>query len=114
MSNFFVRLFVNAVALWVASLLIGGIELTSNFFALLAVVIVFGLVNALLKPILQLLSLPVTLLTLGLFALVINAGMLLLTAALTSGLVVSGFWAALWGSIIIGLVSTLLNQFLVD
>ena len=114
MLKFIVRLAINAVALWVASLLVGGIQLTSNFGGLLVVVIVFGLINALIRPVLQILSLPITLLTLGIFALVINAGMLLLTAALTSGLVVNGFWAALWGSIIISIVSALLGQFLTD
>lgn len=114
MSKFIARLAINAVALWIASLLVGGIQLTSNIGGLLVVVIIFGLINALLRPVLQLLSLPITLLTLGLFALVINAGMLLLTAALTSGLVVDGFWAAFWGSIIIAIVSALLNQFLSD
>ncbi len=114
MTKFIVRLAINAVALWVASLLVGGIQLTSNFGGLLVVVIVFGLINALIRPVLQILSLPITLLTLGIFALVINAGMLLLTAALTSGLAVNGFWAAFWGSIIIAIVSTLLSQFLAD
>ena len=114
MTKFIVRLAINAVALWVASLLVGGIQLTSNLGGLLVVVIVFGLINALIRPVLQILSLPITLLTLGIFALVINAGMLLLTAALTSGLVVNGFWAAFWGSIIIAIVSALLSQFLSD
>ena len=106
-----IRLVINAVALYVTSLIVTGMEMPSGFFSILLVVIVFGLVNTFIKPVIGLLTLPLNLLTLGLFTLVINALMLMLTAAL-SGLDVAGFWPALWGGIILSLVSVLLNTFL--
>lgn len=110
--NLAIRLALNALVLWVAASLVSGITLTNNLVGLLVVVIVFGLVNALIRPVVQLLSLPLTILTFGLFALVVNALMLALTATLTSGLSVSGFGAAFLGSIIISVVSMVLSQLL--
>lgn len=109
MRNLIVRLFVNAVALWVSAHLVSGIELAGSFWELLLVAAVFGIVNALLKPLIVLLSLPFLILTLGLFALVINASMLMLTAALVDSLVVEGWWAALVGSVLVSLVSLLFS-----
>ncbi len=114
MRNLIIRLFVNAVALWVAARLVSGIELSGEFGPVLLVAAVFGLVNALIKPLVLILSLPFVILTLGLFTLVINALMLMLTAALTGSFTVSGFWAALWGSILISLVSLLFSLVLPD
>jgi putative membrane protein len=114
MRNFIIRLFVNALALSLAAYLVDGITLVEDFGQVLLVALVFGLINAILKPILLFLSMPFLFLTLGLFALVINAGMLLLTDALTEALSVSGFWAALWGSVVISLTSMVLNAFLKD
>lgn len=112
MQNLIIRLFVNAVALWVAAQLVGGIELAGEFAPVLLVAAVFGLLNALIKPLLLLLSLPFLILTLGLFTLVVNALMLMLTASLVDALQISGFWAALWGSILISLVSFLFSVLL--
>jgi putative membrane protein len=112
MRNVIIRVFVNAVALWVAARLVDGISLDGEFWPVLAVATVFGLVNALLKPIVFVLSLPFILVTLGLFTLVINAAMLLLTAALVDALVVDGWWAALWGSILVSIVSLVLSAVL--
>jgi len=81
---------------------------------ILIVALIFGVINALVKPIVKLLSLPVLILTLGLFTLVINALLLWLTASLSSNLTVSGFWPAFWGAIIISLVSSLLSMFVSD
>jgi putative membrane protein len=112
MQNLILRLFVNAVALWVAARLVGGIELAGEFWPVLLVAAVFGLINALIKPLALLLSLPFLILTLGLFTLVVNALMLMLTAALVDALSVAGFWPALWGSILISLVSFLFSVLL--
>jgi putative membrane protein len=112
--NFVIRLFVNALALSAAAYLVEGITLTGGFGAVLVVALIFGLINAILKPVVLLLSLPFLFLTLGLFALVINAGMLLLTDRLTGALSVDGFWAALWGSVMVSLVSLVLNAMLED
>ncbi len=112
MQNLIIRLFVNAVALWVAAQLVGGIDLPGEFWPVLLVAAVFGIVNALIRPVLILLSLPFLILTLGLFTLVINALMLMLTAALIAPLSVASFWSALLGSILISLVSFLFSVLL--
>jgi putative membrane protein len=112
MQNLVIRLFVNAVALWVAAQLVGGIDLAGEFWSVLLVAAVFGIVNALIKPFMLLLSLPLLVLTLGLFTIVVNALMLWLTSALVGALSVAGFWAALWGSLLISVVSFLFSVFL--
>lgn len=114
MRNFVIRLFVNALALSAAAWLVPGITLSGGFGHVLLVALIFGLVNALLKPVLLLLSLPFLLLTLGLFALVVNAVLLLLTAGLMASLSVSGFGAALLGSIVVSLVTLVLGGMLKD
>ena len=108
------RIAVNAVALWAAASLVDGIELSSGIGPVLIVAIVFGIVNALLKPIAFVLSLPAILLTLGLFILVVNAAMLGLTAALTDSLDIEDFSAAVLGAIIISIVSWALSTFIPD
>ena len=114
MRNFVIRLFVNALALWAAAGLLDGVHLEGGFADVLWVALVFGLVNAFLKPVILLLSLPVVFLTLGLFTLVINAGLLLLTDALTDSLSVDGFGAAFLGALVVSLVSTVMSWFLKD
>jgi putative membrane protein len=109
MRNLIVRIFVNAVALWVAARMVDGISLSGEFWPMLSVAAVFGLVNALLKPIVFVLSLPFILLTLGLFTILINAGMLWVTARLMDALTVDGLWAALLGSVLISVVSLLFS-----
>jgi putative membrane protein len=107
------RLLINAAALYVATRFVDGIVFSGTPGSLLGVALVFAVVNTLIKPVLQLLSLPVLFLTLGLFALVINAGMLLLTSALSErlglGFEVRGFTAAFIGAIVVSVVSALLN-----
>jgi putative membrane protein len=114
MRNILIRLFVNAVALWVAARLVSGIQLTEDLWSIVLVAAVFGIVNALIKPIALFFSLPFLLLTLGLFTLVINALMLLMTDALLSSLEVEGFWAAFLGSLVISVVSILFSALLPD
>ena len=114
MKNFVLRLLVNALALWAAASIVSGIGLSEDFGDILVVALVFGIVNALLKPILLLLSLPFLLVTLGLFALVVNGALLLITAALTESLTVSGLGSAILGSIVISLVTMLMGRVLED
>ena len=114
MTNFLIRLFVNALALTAAAWLFDGIVLSGGFFDVLLVAFVFGLLNALLKPILLFFSLPLLVLTLGLFALVVNALMLMLTSRLLEDFEVSGFWTAVGGSIVISLVTMILGSVLKD
>jgi putative membrane protein len=117
-----IRVVTTAIALWAATLL-PGIALTTasgprKVGTLIAVAIVFGLINAFLKPIVKTLGCVFYVLTLGLFALVVN-GLLLWLASWTAGKMdlpfhVSGFWAAFWGAIVVGIVSWLLNLFVHD
>lgn len=104
-----VKLLVNAAALWAASELVGGVELEDGFLTVLLVALVFGVVNTFIRPILRLISLPVLILTLGLFTLVINTAMLGLTAWLLDALTIDGFWSAFLGALVISLVSAVLN-----
>ena len=112
---FLLRLLINAAALWVAIQLVDGIEHRGSWWALLFVALVFGLLNASIRPLLKLLSLPIIILTLGLFIFVINALMLLLTGwvsgQLNLGFYVNGFWDAFVGGFIISVVSFLLSLF---
>jgi putative membrane protein len=117
------RLLANAGALAVATWLLSGISLTADttgqkVLTLLVVALIFGIVNAIVKPIFTLVTALVVLLTLGLFLIVINALMLLLTSWLSDqfnlGWSVNGFWTAVLGSIIISVVSFILNAFIPD
>lgn len=112
MSRFALRLLTNAAALWVAARIVDGIELSEGVVDVAIVVLVFGLVNAFIKPVVLLLSLPALLLTLGLFTFVVNASMLGLAAWLTDGLSVDGFIPALLGSLVISVVSFTLSLIL--
>jgi len=112
MRNFLIRWFINAVALWVAVRLV-GIEASTDLITIAGVALIFGLVNALIGPILRFLTCPLIILTLGLFTLVINALMLLLTSWVAGqlGLVfqVTDFWQAFIGALIISVVSFVLS-----
>jgi putative membrane protein len=118
-----VRLLASAVALAVAAWLVDGISVgpgtdTERALTLLGVAVIFGLVNAIIRPILRLLTLPLVVLTLGLFLLVLNAFMLLLTEWIAEqfdlAFQVDGFWSALLGALIITVVSFLINIVLPD
>lgn len=108
-----VRLLVNAAALFVAAWIVPGIRHDGSLLSLLVVALVFGIVNSLLRPLITLLTCPLILLTLGLFTLVINALMLMVTGLLSGqlglGFHVDGFWAAFVGGLIVGLVSVVLS-----
>jgi putative membrane protein len=118
-----VRLVAGAVALGVAAWLIDGISVgpgTTNerVLTLLAVAVIFGLVNAIVRPIVRLISLPLFILTLGLFTFVVNALMLMLTAWIGDqfdlAFEVDGFWSALLGALVISVVTFLINVALPD
>ena len=112
-----VQTLINAAALYVAVMLVPGLDfdfgIDGAWWKFLLVALIFGLVNSFLRPILRILTLPITLLTLGLFLLVINALMLMLTGAISMeldlGFAVDGFLAALLGSIVISIVGFLLS-----
>ena len=109
--NFWARTVITMLALFITGAIIPGIEINEivpGFFA----AIVFGFVNGFLKPILTLLTLPFTILTFGLFLLVINGLMLMLTSALVPGFIVENLLAAIFGSIILSITNSLLNEIL--
>jgi putative membrane protein len=115
---FLVRLLVNAVALWVATEVVSGVTFDGGTLPMLGVALVFGVVNALLRPVAKILTFPLIIVTLGIFALVINGLMLWLTSSLSSelglGFHVSGFWPAFWGAIVVSLVSLVLSMLIRD
>ena len=104
MSGFLVRLAISAFALWVATRLVSGLSIDGAGSLLLAALLL-GFVNAVVRPLLVILTFPLTLVTLGLFLFVVNAAMLGLVAAFVPGMHVAGFGAALLGSIVVSLVS---------
>jgi putative membrane protein len=101
------------VAFAITTELLGGIKVRGGFWGYVWVAALFGIVNAVIGPIVRILTLPVTLLTLGLFALVVNAGLLAITAALSDRLTIDRFWTAFFAAIIIAVVSAILNRLLV-
>ena len=111
--TFLVRLLVNAAALFVAAWIVPGIRHDGSMLNLLVVALIFGVVNSLLRPLLTILTCPLILLTLGLFSLVINAVLLMLTGWFSEqwglGFQVDGFWPALVGGLIVGLVGVMLS-----
>ena len=113
MTKFFIRWAINAVALYVEVLIVPGFALRGKWTDLLWLALIFGLLNALLRPLLKFLTCPLIILTLGLFTIVINTGMLLLTSrigqALGFGLSVDGFWHAVLGSLVISIVSVIMS-----
>jgi putative membrane protein len=112
------RWLINGVALYVAAELVRGIDIKGGWLALAVMALIFGLVNALIRPILKFLTCPLIMLTLGLFTLVINALMLQLAAWLGRqfgiGFYVAGFWPAILGALVISVVSFVLTMLIGD
>src|SRR4051812_13054446 len=111
--GFVLRLIVNAAALWVAAQVVPGIVVT-GLTPLLLAALVLGLINAIVRPVLLVLTLPLTLITLGLFIFVLNAFCLWLTSRIVSGFVVQTFASALLGALVVSIVSWLLTAFVSD
>ena len=118
---FVIRVAVIAVSLWVATLVVPGIEVAtggSQVLTLLGVALIFGLVNAVLKPLIKVVGCPFYILTLGLIGLVVNALLFLLVGWIAGQLqlpfTVDGFWAAFWGAIVVGVVSFVLHVAIPD
>jgi putative membrane protein len=121
--KFLIRVVVDALALAAAAWLVGGITVTEEaredqVIALVIVAVIFGLINAVVAPVVKLLSLPFIILTLGLFLLVINAALLLLTSWIAGeiglGFEVDGFWPAVLGAIVITIATWILEAVLPD
>ena len=119
MLRILVRLIVNAVALWVAIELVPGLQYEGGWLSLLIIAFIFGLVNALVRPIIILLTCPLIVLSLGIFVLVINTLMLALTVWLSRdvfnlGLTSTGFWATFFGALVISIVSGVISLLIKD
>ena len=115
---FLIRLLVNAAALWVATRFVPGVSFDGGALPMLGVALVFGVVNATLRPLAKILTFPLIIVTLGIFALVINGLMLWLTSSMSSalglGFHVSGFWAAFWGGVVVSIGSMILSMLVTD
>jgi len=113
MTKFLVRWGINAVALYAAVWIVPGIEFRGDWTGVLWLALISGLLNALVRPLLKFLTCPLIILTLGLFTIVINTVMLLLTSrigqAFGIGLTVDGFWTAVLGSLVISVVSIIMS-----
>ena len=123
MLSLITRLVVNAIALWIATLVVSGVEIEQastqeQVLTLIVVAAIFAVVNTFVRPVVKLLSLPLYVLTLGLFTFVVNALMLLLTSwfadLINVPFHVDGFWSAVLGGLVIAFVSWLLNLVLPD
>ncbi|MER7416774.1 phage holin family protein [Micromonospora peucetia] len=121
--GFLIRLAITAVALWITTLIVPGVEVsgrsgTNSALTLVVVALIFGVVNAVLKPLIKVFGCVFYLLTLGLFALVVNALLFLLTdwiaGALDLPFQVDGFWAAFWGAIVMAVATWLISVVVPD
>jgi putative membrane protein len=118
MTKFIIRWAINAVALYVAVLIVPGIDFNGDWTGVLWLALIIGLLNTLVRPLLKFLTCPLIILTLGLFTIIINTLILMLTnsigQALNLGLTVDGFWSALLGSLVISIVSVIMSTFFRD
>lgn len=103
------RWFLNALILLLVSYIVPGIHFASNW-SLLLTVIIFGLINALIRPLVILLTLPINILTFGFLTLIINALMFWLTSSIVKGFEVTNFWAAFWGALVYWLFTMLIDS----
>ena len=116
--RFLIRLLINAAALWVAVKLVPGVDYSGSWLGLLGVALVFGVLNAIVRPILLFFSIPLLLVTLGLFTFVINGVLLLLTSwmsgAFGMAFHVRGLWPAILGALVVTIASMLLSKFVAE
>jgi putative membrane protein len=116
--SFLVRLLVNAAALWVATRIVPGVAFDGSWPALLGVALTFGVVNTLVRPVAWVLTLPLIVVTIGVFLLVLNGLMLWLTGSISGalglGFHVDGFVAAFLGALVVSIVSTILTMIVKD
>jgi putative membrane protein len=108
MEGFLIRAVVVGIGLWLASKIVSGVGFDSNG-TLIAAALLLGIVNAFVRPVVVILTLPITLLTLGIFLLVINALMIELVAYFLPGFVVAGFWSAIFAAIVVSLTSWVMS-----
>lgn len=111
MAGFLLRTLIGALGLWLAQQIVPGIDV-ANAGTLIAAAFLLGIANAVVRPVLIILTLPITIVTLGLFLLVINAAMLGLVALILPGFHVAGFWAALFAALIVSVTGWIASWFI--
>ena len=111
MIGIIVRVLINMLGLFLATSLVGGVQI-EGFGTFLLAAILLGIINAIVRPVAVVLTLPLTIVTLGLFLFILNAAMFGLAAAMLDNFVVTGFWSALFGSVIVGLTSTFASWYI--
>ncbi len=111
MRGLILRTLISALGLWLAARFVDGIRIEEDATLLLAAVLL-GVANAVVRPIALVLTLPITIVTLGLFVFVINAAMLYLVASLLTGFVIDGWWSAFLGWVVVGLTSWVASSFI--
>ena len=114
LERILLRWAIIGVAFAIAVQLLDNITITGGFWGYVWVSALFGLVNAFIGTFLRILTLPLTIITLGVSALLVNTGLLFLTAAISNRLQIHGFWTGIWAALIISLVSLILNRILID
>ncbi len=120
MPKFITRWIVNALAIYLAVYFVPGISLSGEWTSLIWIALIFGLINALLRPIIKFFTFPLILITLGLFSLIINSFLFWLTSLIGKGFGIGlnitspVFWNALLGGLVVSIVSVILNHFLKD
>jgi len=112
-SYFVLRIMINALSIAVAVKIVDGLTFTGEWWKMIIIGAVFGIINTLIKPLVTLFAFPLIILTLGLFTLIVNALMLLITVKLSDplklGIQMNGFWSAFWGAVMISIVSIILS-----
>lgn len=106
--NLFFHWLVSTIAILIAAYLIPGVQVT--LIGALVLAVVLGIINLFLKPIITILTLPITIITLGIFSLIVNALLIMLASAIVPGFFVAGFWAALFFSVVLSLINLLFGQ----
>jgi putative membrane protein len=109
MSKSLIHWLVSTIAILIAAYLIPGVTVT--LLGALVLAVVLAIINLFIKPVLRILTLPLTILTLGIFSLILNALLVMLAAAIVPGVAIAGFWAAFFFAILISLINAVFNQF---
>jgi putative membrane protein len=113
MEYFLVRWLINALAIFIVAHIVKGIEVSSTP-VVLVIALVLGIINAFLRPLVILVTLPINILTLGLFTLFINGALFFFISKIVKGFVITGFWPAFWGYILFSIISFLLSFLIIE
>jgi len=113
MLFFLTRWLINALAIFIVAHIVKGVEISSTG-VVLVIALVLGIINAFLRPLIILITLPINILTLGLFTLFINGALFYLVSKIVKGFVITGFWPAFWGYILFSIISFLLSLLIVE